>query len=235
MDFDDFWCKDNNYIFIYLRKRRISINKKDESINFQVALTGGIASGKSKVSEIFRNLSVDIIDTDDIAHYLVKPGSETLEMIIKKFSKGILTDSGELDRQYMRKLIFNDPTKRQCLESIMHPQIHKEVKIKLSKSLGPYQIIVVPLLTTSPIKHQANKILVIDCDEQTQIKRLMTRDSVSLGMAKKIIASQAKREERLLIADDIIENNNDFMKLIPTIKKIHKKYLEYALIYHEER
>jgi dephospho-CoA kinase len=235
MDFDDFWCKDNNYIFIYLRKRRISINKKDESINFQVALTGGIASGKSKVSEIFRNLSVDIIDTDDIAHYLVKPGSETLEMIIKKFSKGILTDSGELDRQYMRKLIFNNPTKRQCLESIMHPQIHKEVKIKLSKSLGPYQIIVVPLLTTSPIKHQANKILVIDCDEQTQIKRLMTRDSVSLGMAKKIIASQAKREERLLIADDIIENNNDFMKLIPTIKKIHKKYLEYALIYHEER
>jgi dephospho-CoA kinase len=231
MDFDDFWCKDNNYIFIYLRKRRISINKKDESINFQVALTGGIASGKSKVSEIFRNLSVDIIDTDDIAHYLVKPGSETLEMIIKKFSKGILTDSGELDRQYMQKLIFNDPTKRQCLESIMHPQIHKEVKIKLSKSLGPYQIIVVPLLTTSPLMHQVDKILVIDCDEQTQIKRLMTRDSVSLEMAKKIIASQAKREERLVIADDIIENNNDFMKLIPTIKKIHKKYLEYALIY----
>jgi dephospho-CoA kinase len=207
----------------------MSFNKKNKSKNFYVALTGGIASGKSKVSEIFKDLGVDIIDTDEIAHYLVKPGSDTLAMIVKKFGKDILTNSGELNRQYMRNLIFDDSIKRQCLESIMHPKIHTEVKLKLSKSLGPYQIIVVPLLTTSPLRHQVDKILVIDCDEKIQIKRLMTRDLNSLELAEKIIASQAKREHRLVIADDVIENNNDFNKVIPKINKIHKKYLQCSL------
>tara|TARA_B100000809_G_scaffold115819_1_gene113983 strand:- start:758 stop:1150 length:393 start_codon:yes stop_codon:yes gene_type:complete len=129
----------------------------------------------------------------------------------------------------MRKLVFEDPHKRQILEAIIHPEIQKKVTLKLLSSSGPYQIIVVPLLTTSPLRHQANKILVIDCDEETQINRLIKRDGGSLQLAKQIVASQAKRNERLAIADDVINNNCDFQKIIPQIKEIHKKYLRFSL------
>lgn len=157
------------------------------------------------------------------------PGSKILSLINKKFSENILTDNGELNRQYMRKLIFDNPVKRKSLEAILHPEIQKEVSFKLLSSSGPYQIIVVPLLTTSPLRHKVNRILVIDCDEKTQIDRLIKRDGGPLNLAKKIVASQGKRNDRLSIADDVINNDCDFQKIIPKIKAIHRKYLKLSM------
>ena len=198
---------------------------KNEYSSFHVALTGGIASGKTEVSNIFVKLGIDVIDTDHIAQTIVTPGSKTLNKIITAFGNKILTKSKQLNRIYMRNLIFNNPDKRVLLESIMHPIIQEEVKQKLSTASGPYQLVVIPLLTTSPLQNQVDRILLVDCDVNTQLTRIMRRDGITLDLAEKIIASQSTRNERLSIAHDVIENNSVFEKIIPQVRKIHEKYL----------
>jgi dephospho-CoA kinase len=128
----------------------------------------------------------------------------------------------------MRDLIFNNPAKRKLLESIMHPKIQDEVEQQLSTSSGLYQIIVIPLLTSSPLRNQIDRILLVDCDVNTQLTRIMQRDGVTSELAKKIIASQSSRNERLAIAHDVIENNSSFEQILPQVKKFHERYLRLA-------
>ena len=157
--------------------------------NLHIALSGGIASGKTYVSNKFSSLGVDIIDTDIIAHEIVLPGRSALEEITDNFGKSVLQKDGALNRKLMRKIVFEDNKKRLILESILHPKIQSEVKNKISSLNGPYQIIVVPLLTKSPILKQVNRILIIDCDEKKQLKRLIKRDGISTKLASQIISS----------------------------------------------
>jgi len=178
------------------------------------------------VSEAFKDLGADIIDTDIIAHKVTEPGSDTLTEIVIKLGKEFLKRDGSLDRHLMRQTIFKDPSKRRLLESIIHPKIHYQVQHDLSVASGVYQIIVVPLLTKSPLRNKVDRVLVIDCDEKIQIKRLKERDGESDDLTKKIIASQSSRCERIAIADDIITNNQDFQKTLIQIKKLNKMYIE---------
>ena len=194
--------------------------------NLHIALSGGIASGKTYVSNKFSSLGVDIIDTDIIAHEIVLPGRSALEEITDNFGKSVLQKDGALNRKLMRKIVFEDSKKRLILESILHPKIQNEVKNKISSLNGPYQIIVVPLLTKSPILKQVNRILIIDCDEKKQLKRLIKRDGISTKLASQIISSQSDRKERLSIADDIILNDNDFDSLDTQIINLHRCYLD---------
>ena len=203
-------------------------SKNNEYSGFHVGLTGGIASGKTKVSNIFIKLGVEVIDTDHIAHTIVEPGNMALTEIVDAFGKEILTDSKQLNRIYMRDLIFNNPAKRKLLESIMHPKIQDEVEQQLSTSSVLYQIIVIPLLTSSPLRNQIDRILLVDCDVNTQLTRIMQRDGVTSELAKKIIASQSSRNERLAIAHDVIENNSSFEQILPQVKKFHERYLRLA-------
>jgi len=194
--------------------------------NLHIALSGGIASGKTYVSNKFSSLGVDIIDTDIIAHEIVLPGRSALEEITDNFGKSVLQKDGALNRRLMRKIVFEDSKKRLILESILHPKIQNEVKNKISSLNGPYQIIVVPLLTKSPILKQVNRILIIDCDEKKQLKRLIKRDGISTKLASQIMSSQSDRKERLSIADDIILNDDDFDSLDTQIINLHRCYLD---------
>ena len=196
------------------------------SQNLHIALSGGIASGKTYVSDKFSSLGADIIDTDIIAHEIVLPGRSALEEITDNFGKSVLQKDGALNRKLMRSIVFEDSKKRLILESILHPKIQNEVKNKISSLNGPYQIIVVPLLAKSPILKQVNRVLIIDCDEKKQLKRLIKRDEISTKLASQIISSQSDRKERLSIADDIILNDNDFDSLDTQIMNLHRYYLD---------
>jgi dephospho-CoA kinase len=194
--------------------------------NLYIGLSGGIASGKTIVSDEFSSLGADIIDTDVIARKLIFPGSETLNEIVSVFGDVILRGDGNLDRKLMRQIIFNEKDKKITLERIMHPKIQKEVQLKILSASGPYQIIVVPLLLQSPILGFIHRILIIDCDEKIQINRLISRDNITKKLAKKIIGSQSTREERLAKADDIILNDGNIEEIKNDVKKLNDFYIK---------
>ena len=194
--------------------------------NLYIGLSGGIASGKTIVSDEFSSLGADIIDTDIIARELIFPGSETLNKIVSVFGENVLQDDGNLNRKLMRQIIFSEKDKKITLEKIMHPKIQNEVKLKIQSASGQYQIIVVPLLLQSPILDFVDRVLIIDCDEKIQINRLMNRDNISEELAKKMIENQSKREERLAIADDVILNEGRLEEIKHEVKKLNDFYIK---------
>lgn len=180
---------------------------KDSKQPLRIGLTGGIASGKSTVAEMFADLGVPVIDTDIIAREVVQPGEPALNEICERFGSQVINTDGELDRDALRKLIFSDTVARHDLEAILHPRIGAETRRQSSAAAGPYQLIVVPLLTGSQLIQFVNKILVVDCDEDIQIQRLIARDAETIDQAQRILSAQASRKERLVIADDVIRND----------------------------
>ena len=194
--------------------------------NLYIGLSGGIASGKTIVSDEFSSLGADIIDTDIIARELIFPGSETLNKIVSVFGENVLQDDGNLNRKLMRQIIFSEKDKKITLEKIMHPKIQNEVKLKIQSASGQYQIIVVPLLLQSPILDFVDRVLIIDCNEKIQINRLMNRDNISEELAKKMIENQSKREDRLAIADDVILNEGCIEEIKHEVKKLNDFYIK---------
>jgi dephospho-CoA kinase len=180
---------------------------KDSKQPLRIGLTGGIASGKSTVAEMFADLGVPVIDTDIIAREVVQPGEPALNEICERFGNQVINTDGELDRDALRILIFSDTVARHDLEAILHPRIGAETRRQSSAAAGPYQLIVVPLLTGSQLIQFVNKILVVDCDEDIQIQRLIARDAETIDQAQRILSAQASRKERLVIADDVIRND----------------------------
>ena len=195
---------------------------------FRVGLTGGIASGKSTVADLFSELGIPVIDTDVIAREVVAPGQPALDEIRERFGDRILDAAGNLDRSAMRKEIFSDENARRDLETILHPRIGAEAQRQAELAGGSYQLIVVPLLTGSPLARFVDRILVIDCSEDTQIERLLARDTETVSQARRILKAQASREERLAIADDVIENNSDLLALRAAVTQLDRKYRRLA-------
>lgn len=196
----------------------------DNKQRLKVGLTGGIASGKTTVANSFAGLGVPIIDTDVIARQVVMPGEPALEEIRIRFGDSVFKRSGELDRSAMRKLIFSDDDLRFALENILHPLIGAETRRLSDAAEGNYQIIVVPLLVGSPLLQFVDRVLVVDCDEDTQIARLLARDTETTQQARKIISAQASRAERLAIADDVINNNEGLEKMQQQVVLLDRKY-----------
>jgi dephospho-CoA kinase len=194
----------------------------------RIALTGGIASGKSTVADLFAEHGVAIIDTDVIAHQLVQPGEPALDEIRAAFGDEVFDTEGRLDRKSMRKIVFSDPSRRQKLESILHPRIREAVVAQSESTEGPYQIIAVPLLVESPIKEFMDRVLVVDCDEDTQLSRLLARDAENEQQARRILGTQASRQDRLAIADDVITNNDDLTDTQSQVNALHSKYVKLA-------
>jgi dephospho-CoA kinase len=203
------------------------MNSPNES-RFVVGLTGGIASGKSTIADCFADLGVAIIDTDVIAREIVSPGSAALEEIRVKFGDEVIGQDGSLDREVMRKIVFSDESERQRLEAILHPRIRDEAYQQATAADGPYVIIVGPLLYESPMKDAMDRILVVDCREETQLQRLMERDGETREQACRIMATQASREERLSIADDVILNDGDRSVSEQAAQRLHETYLVMA-------
>ena len=193
---------------------------------FIVGLTGGIASGKSLVADLFAERGVAVVDTDIVAREVVEPGSPALGVIRAAFGDAVIAADGSLDRAVMRDIVFSDAQKRRELESILHPRIREASFKQVAAASGPYVIVVVPLLYESPMKDGMNRILVVDCSEETQIKRLMARDNETREQACRILATQAGRDERLSIADDVLQNDDDPESVGDAVAELHARYLE---------
>jgi dephospho-CoA kinase len=191
---------------------------------FKVGLTGGIASGKTTVANNFAELGLPVIDTDVIARQIVRAGEPALEEIRERFGDSVIDESGELNRSAMRLLIFSNDELRLALENILHPRIGAETRRQSAVAGGDYQVIVVPLLVGSPLLQFVDRVLVVDCDENTQVERLLARDAESIQQARKIISAQASRDERLAIADDIISNNHGLAEIKQQVLLLDKKY-----------
>ncbi len=196
----------------------------------RIGLTGGIASGKSAVAEIFASLGATIIDTDIIAREVVAPGQPGLAAIVAVFGPDILQADETLDRAALRQLVFAEPALKQRLESILHPLIHAATLTMADATMNTsvYQVFVIPLLAESNFIDLVNRVLVVDCPTELQRSRLMARDNESENSADAIMNTQASRKARLAIADDIINNDSDLAELESTVHALHQQYLELA-------
>jgi len=195
---------------------------------YRVALTGGIASGKSTVADLFAALSVPVIDTDVIARQVVEPGQPALAKIAATFGPDVLDADGRLDRRRMRERIFADPDAKRRLEAILHPAIRAEMEQQSMAAQGPYQVLVIPLLTEGGRRDHVDRVLLVDVPEELQIQRLMMRDGVSHEQAQASLNAQATRAQRLALADDVIRNTGRVDGLREQVAELHGKYLRLA-------
>lgn len=193
---------------------------------FCVGLTGGIGSGKSTAANLFAELGAGIIDTDTIAHHLTQRDGAAITAIRTAFGKDYLTADGALDRAKMRGLIFSDAIAKQQLEHILHPLILEQAKAQLQQLQSkPYIIIVVPLLPQSPSFRQlVQRVLVVDCGEDAQVARVTQRSKMTAAEVRAIIAQQSSRDDRLLLADDVIHNEGDLGDLAGQVNILHQCY-----------
>lgn len=201
----------------------------------RVALSGGIASGKTTVSNQFETLGVPVIDADVLARVAVEPASPGLHAIVKKFGNQVLLANGELDRKALRGIIFDDSDARSDLEAIIHPQVRQLTQAQLSshrKDGADYCVVVIPLLVETNQQQSYDHIIIVDVDPQTQIDRLLKRDDTTLDQAKKILASQASRQQRLDIADDVITNSGSVEEIEAQVQQLHEKLMKIAARYH---
>ncbi|EHN69289.1 dephospho-CoA kinase [Aliivibrio fischeri] len=199
-------------------------------MSYVVAITGGIGSGKTTVADRFQALyNINIVDADIIAREVVNPGTEGFIQIEQHFGPQILLDDGHLNRAKLRECIFSEPSEKQWLNDLLHPLIRSEMQRQIALSTSEYTLLVVPLLVENKLQYLANRVLVVDVLEQTQINRTVNRDKVNHQQVKAILASQASREERLAIADDIINNDQQNNDLDMKISLLHEKYLLLSL------
>lgn len=191
-----------------------------------VGLTGGIASGKTTVANLFQqHFAIDIIDADIIARHVVEPGTPGLAAIIEHFGSGILDDTGQLNRSALRERVFSTPSDKEWLNHTLHPLINDRMLAQIQQISSPYGLLVVPLLVENQLQSMVDRVLVVDVDEESQLMRTMARDQVTQQQAQAILAAQATRAQRLAIADDVINNDKDNRQLLSLITKLHQKYL----------
>jgi dephospho-CoA kinase len=191
----------------------------------RIGLTGGIASGKSAVADFFAGLGIAVVDTDLIAREVVQPGQPGLTAVTAEFGTRVLQADGSLDRGRLRQIIFADPAARELLNSILHPLIRSRAAELADQAEGPYVVIAVPLLAETGFTNLVDRILVVDCTLEEQRQRLMSRDGESYASASRIIETQATREQRLAIADDVINNSGSLEQLAQAVDDLHQRYL----------
>ncbi|MEM7764462.1 MAG: dephospho-CoA kinase [Pseudomonadota bacterium] len=192
----------------------------------RIGLTGGIASGKTVVSDTLATCGATIIDTDIIARDVVAPGSDGLAAVHQQFGNQIMTDDGELNRAVLRRIVFADATARATLESITHPLIQAACWDQYRAASGPYAVFVVPLLVGSGLRDRMQRILVVDTTEARQLLRLQARDGDDPLAAQRILAAQSTREQRLAIADDVIGNHAGLTELRAAATRMHHFYYD---------
>ena len=191
-----------------------------------IGLTGGIGSGKSAAAALFKDIGVDLIDADDLARDSLSINSEGYKLFIEEFGDKYLDENKNINRELIRKLIFNDSDAKSKLENIIHPIVRSGIETFIKNKKSDYCIIVVPLIFETNSSKIYDRVLVIDCDVDVQISRTSKRDNQTKSDIENIINKQATREQRLSIADDVIVNNGSLDLLRNEVLKIHKKYLE---------
>ena len=193
-----------------------------------VALTGGLASGKSTVARRFEELGVPVVDADVVTRRLVEPGTPALAEIVEAFGVGVLDEHGHLARARMRKRIFDNDTERSKLESILHPRVRDAMQAFAASSDAPYVLFVIPLLVETNQAHRMDRIIVVDVPRALQAARAVARDDSDPGTIAAMLDSQAAREDRLAVADTVIENVENLATLRERVDAVHREYLALA-------
>lgn len=202
-------------------------------MSFIVALTGGIGSGKTTIANMFAKFNVPIIDADEIARQMVKPGMPALLAIATHFGNKVILADGSLNRKALRQCIFNNEPEKKWLNNLLHPLIQQETEKLLKDIKAPYALWVIPLLIENNLISQANRILVVDVPIEIQITRTMLRDKINRQLALQIIKSQVSREQRLTYADDVIDNSGDATHVLEQVELLHQHYLQLATHYNQ--
>lgn len=196
---------------------------------FTVGLTGGIGSGKSTVADMLAARGASIVDTDRIARELTAPGGVAIPAIHAQFGEAFLTPEGAMDRAKMRAYVFTDAAAKARLESILHPLIRIETERAAQEARGAYVVFDVPLLVESGTwKERVSRVLVVDCSEETQVRRVRERSGLPEAQIRAIMAAQATRQARLAAADDVVDNDGALTALAPQVERLHARYLALA-------
>jgi dephospho-CoA kinase len=196
---------------------------------YVVALTGGIAAGKSAVSRRFEGQGIHVYDADIAAREVIAPGSAGLAAIVAHFGTDVLDASGQLNRAAMRQRVFGNDAERRALEVITHPRVRAWLHERVMADNGPYCLLAIPLLAENVDHYRwVDRILVVDAPESVQLQRLMQRDGIDEALARRMIERQARREQRLSLAHDVIENAGDEAALDHAVAALHAHYLALA-------
>ena len=196
---------------------------------FSVGLTGGIASGKTTISDMFADLGVPVIDTDVISRNLLQPGELAYTQVCDHFGDSILYPNGRINRAELRRIVFNDERQKSWLETMLHPLIYQRShEAILQHAQADYVLVVVPLLFETNFQALVDRILVVDCPAETQIARLTQRDSIDDDLARKMLARQLGNDERIARAHDLIDNRDGLQNLRRQVETLHREYLRLA-------
>ena len=203
--------------------------------SYLVGLTGGIGSGKSAVAAAFAARGADVLDADDVAHAISRRGEPGHRAVVDALGESFLTDSGELDRAALRRCAFDDATFRRDLEQLLHPLIAARLDEAIAGLRGPYGLLVVPLLLErGGLRKRVARILVVDCPEQEQVRRVQLRSGITADEVRRIMATQLPRAERLAQADDVIDNSGPPEALAPQVERLDRRYRRLAARFRAE-
>lgn len=197
-------------------------------MSFKIGLTGGVASGKTSVSDRFAELGIEVIDADVIARDLLKPDTGCYQQVVNEFGKQVLLDSSEINRSWLREHIFSDPEAKTALEAIIHPAVRQALLAGSENVASPYCVMSVPLLIEAEMQSLVDRIVVVDVPPELQLERLIQRDRIAPKHAQAMLDAQASREQRLAFADDVIDNSQSLDELDQQIEKLHQHYLKLA-------
>ena len=198
---------------------------------FLVAVTGGVASGKSAATHVFESLGVPVVDADIAARAVVEPGQPALAAVAQRFGPEAIGPDGRLDRAAVRQRVFADPSARADLEALLHPPIRAWLHDACAQAPGPYAVVAIPLLAEGGGRAAypwLQRILVVDVPEAVQLTRLQARDGVNAALAARMVAAQATRAQRLAMADDVVVNDGSLAELEAAIRRLHPHYLAAA-------
>jgi dephospho-CoA kinase len=199
------------------------------SAPFVVAVTGGIASGKSAVTRRFQALGVPVHDADVAAREVIEPGTPGLQAVIEAFGSSVLDSDGRLDRPAMRRRVFADDDARRKLEAIIHPRVREWLHDRAMAQHDPYCLLAIPLLVENMDAYRwVNRVLLVDAPPAAQAARLVERDGIDASLAQRMLDRQASRAERLAVADDVIDNSGDEAALDDAVVALHQRYLAQA-------
>ncbi|WP_339723000.1 dephospho-CoA kinase [uncultured Paraglaciecola sp.] len=193
--------------------------------NFVVGISGGIGSGKTTVTDLFAKYGVEVIDADLIAREVVEPETPALAAIVTKFGESVLDQAGSLDRAKLRTLVFEDTEVKNWLNQLLHPAIREQMLLQTQRAKSAYCLLSVPLLVENKLYQQVDRVVIVDVDEQTQLQRTLLRDKTNEPQIRAIMSAQATRQQRLAVADDVIDNNGNADNLTAQVDVLHKKYM----------
>lgn len=192
-----------------------------------IGLTGGIGAGKTEVSNYLHSCyGIKIIDADVISRELLQKGSDAYQETQQNFPADIFDPKGNIDRKALRKLIFDNEDARQKLEGIIHPRVRSEIKKQIDCSDSAYCILSAPLLIEAGMNDLVSRLLVVECNKDLRIQRVLARDACNIENIEKIMARQIEDKNRLEYADDIVTNNSNRADLTGQLDQLHKKYLD---------